>query len=221
MSRNGDGIRASGGTCVLLVARDDEAPRALLDALDDRDIEVLECRSAWRAMADLCLLNQLAPHRAISLLIVRPQGIGDAAMLHASARRYIRALTIWQFDGPSNPGLRRVVQEDVQTWRGQDSNPAKTAPRQERSTAQLEHRPPSHPAVSAQHVAQRPTHGEGSTLRLAGDGPLPAGEPARDEHESDDERDDSQRTTDLLTEAELAMLLGDDDIDDQTRTSNR
>ena len=202
----------------------------LQGALKRPGLEVAACDDPFAVLAVLTSAH-LGGAGAKILLVVEPQRLPHVVDLLDTAPRYVPEMAIWLFDPSRQPVLRSVRAADVLAALG-----ARPAASVEPRTASAPTRPSIAPApardatqpsapvawtgpwvASTTQKWNEPTNG----LRLAGDGTLPA----RDDVREDDVDAFAQGSAAasapapsappranprVLTEEELAMLLGDD-----------
>jgi hypothetical protein len=170
----------------VLLARADP-PAELLESLRLRSVTVVRRADAFGAMAELIRLE--ASTAPLILLVLEPDSAPRAAELARSVERYAPHAVCWRYDAGLKPALRGFVP------------------------------PPEAPAPRDEHRARGPKGSGEPRLRLAGveapaasangrrSEPVESGASARMEGPSDPAPD---RPADLLSEAELAMLLATD-----------
>lgn len=183
-----------GAICVLLARG--EPPADLLESLSLRAVTVVRCPDAFGAMAEIMRLVH-APEPLI-LLIVEPGTVPRAAELARSVERYAPQAVCWRFDSAARPALRGYI-----------------APA-ERPAARVQ---PANGAPASSSRAEprlRLTGIDESSPPVAGaNAPAPARVPQESpEPERGAQPATPDRPADLLTEAELAMLLSHDFPDD-------
>lgn len=201
----------------------------LQGALKRPGLEVAACDDPFAVLAVLTSAH-LGGAGAKILLLVEPQRLPSVIDLLDIAPRYVPEMAIWLFDPTRQPVLRSVKATDVLVALGArmasavEPRPVGAAPSRAAIAPAREVDQPSAPVAwtgpwvaSTTQKWNEPTNG----LRLAGDGTLPA----RDDVREDDVDAFAQGSAAasapapsappranprVLTEEELAMLLGDD-----------
>lgn len=205
----------------------------LQGALKRPGLEVAACDDPFSVLAVLTSAH-LGGAGAKILLLVEPQRLPSVIDLLDIAPRYVPEMAIWLFDPSRQPVLRSVKATDVLVALGARMA---TAPEPRRSVSAPAPRPAIAPAQSNDQPSgpvawtgpwvasttqkwNEPTNG----LRLAGDGTLPArddvreddvdafaeGSPAPAAASAAAPATPPRANPRVLTEEELAMLLGDD-----------
>jgi hypothetical protein len=220
--RNSRSTQHNDALCVLWHPREQSPDPALVESLHRKGLRTIACDNPIEVAAWMCTMSGRKPSashvttdphsssvtasplqesgslRPMVLLMDRPGDLLGAADMMAAMARYAPASVCWVHDPAASPRLRIIP------WK-KDAAPA-----------------PVHAASPSSH-ARHPapaTH----TLRLAGDGPVSAElDPAVPPAKSDPSQVVTLARTprDILTDEELAMLLGDAPGPEQSPHSRR
>jgi len=181
-----------------------DPPAELLEALARRGVEVTATTSAFGALAEICLFERQAtqagagPRPTGVVLLASPDELDDPAALVRAVQSYASGTSCWVFEPGGREPLRAVGRLDMEAWS---------------------------PVVVIDEAISRSLSGSGRAGRAPGSGASAAGlrlsaaAPRTDEGDGEAARaaDDDERTEpptpsqSLLTDDELAMLLGDDE----------
>ncbi len=180
---------AAATRCLLWLPRGCDAPVDLLEALRSRSVGVREVAHAPSVMSELAL------HDYAALVIVNVDGSREADRLIASVEKYHPDVSVRRYCPASPQRLQRVRTTCAPAEAA--SAAADDADRVEPDEISPEPAADVEPAAAPPAASARPFHGL----------------------EDDVESDDEQLEPPLLTEEELAMLLGDDDADEEPTPS--
>lgn len=186
-------------SCVLWCAN--EPPRELLGSLARKGVAPTLCRSAFGAMAEVCLMGSIGqgPGGGGILLIAEPSEVrGKRALLNA-CQHYAPWLRLWVFQAEAPIQLRPLDMHQL----GLDD--------EEQSDAIPISAPPHRGGADIQ-TKPRKAQGSPWTPRLSGEGPGGG----RGGAVSSDSRAGSEvghRPAGLLSDEELGMLLSDESDD--------
>lgn len=197
MSNGTEAVSVSEVSCVLWCAH--EPPRELLTSLTKKGVTPTLCRSAFGAMAEICLLGTIGagPSGGGILLISEPAEVRGKRALLTACQRYAPWLRLWVYQREAPIQLRPLDMDQLGLDDG--DGPLDTIPM---------HAPRR---SAGSEVQAKPRGSSGSwTPRLSGEGP--GGSGTSDNH-GDDEN--GHKPAGLLTDDELSMLLADDsDLED-------
>lgn len=191
------------GRAWCVICRRGEPDSELLAALQRRHLEIVDCLSPARAMAELCRLEKTPSiTKPVALLLVEPTSLPGARELVEAVDRYVPHTHCWVFDSAGDERLRGLTPEELAGW-----SPVRDrrAPESTSGPAGPETAPAADPIENFETIRSRPR------LRLAGDGPI--GEPLivspveEMVSEAQGEVAQSVETRHLLSDEELAMLL--------------
>ena len=185
-------------SCVLWCAM--SPPRELLTSLTKKGVTPTLCRSAFGAMAEICLMGTIGrgPAGGAILLISEPSEVRGKRALLGACQKFAPWLRLWVYQAEAPIQLRPLDIEQL----GLDDEDGHT-------DSIPMHSPNRGPGSEVQ---AKPRRISGPwTPKLSGEGPA-AGLGGSD---SSDEDEEGHRPAGLLTDEELAMLLADDsDLED-------
>lgn len=234
---NGSSSHSTGAArrvrCVLWTPRGVAPPLELEQELDRKGIARAAADNAHAAMALLCAWanrpDAAGPFPLRVVVLVEPEMLLDARALLDALDRYAPDAARWAYRRGANPALRALVEQDVPPL-SVPSRPAVFAPparpiqRDPSPTSPLQ----THPVLP--RPERRPLPPARPSLRLT-DHPAPTLDGAADDGLGDlnppDARvgartpDGAQSPTNVLTDEELAMLLGDNPDHDAPRKRRR
>lgn len=183
-----------------------QPPRELLKSLTNKGVAPMLCRSAFGAMAEICLLGTIGrgPPGGAILLISEPSEVRGKRAVLTACMRYAPWLRLWVYQSEATVQLRPL---DINHLVGNTGDSSDTL----HMHAQVLHNP-------AKALKPRPSgglRGESSwTLKLTGES-ANAGSVAGIRSDSRRDEEESMRPSGLLSDEELGMLLADDlDLDD-------
>jgi len=197
MSNGTEAVSVNEVSCVLWCAH--EPPRELLTSLHKKGVTPTLCRSAFGAMAEICLMGTIGdgPKGGGILLISEPSDVRGKRALLSTCQRYAPWLRLWVYQAEAPIQLRPLDMEQLGLDDGDgplDTIPMHAARRSAGSEMQAKPRRSS----------------ESWTPRLSGEGPRG---PGTSDNPADDEN--GHKPAGLLTDDELSMLLSDDsDLED-------
>ena len=197
MSNGTEAVSVSEVSCVLWCAH--EPPRELLTSLNRKGVTPTLCRSAFGAMAEICLMGTIGsgPSGGGILLISEPSEVRGKRALLTACQRYAPWLRLWVYQHEAPIQLRPLDKDQLGLDDG--DNLSDTIPM---------HAPRRSGGVEVQAKPRRSS--ESWTPRLSGEGP---GGLSRSDNVDDDEIGD--KPAGLLTDEELGMLLADEsDLED-------
>ncbi len=184
-------------SCVLWCAQ--TPPRELLTSLTKKGVTPTLCRSAFGAMAEICLMGSIGrgPKGGAILLISEPAEVRGKRAVLSSCQKYAPWLRLWVYQSKAPIQLRPLDmhQLGLDDEEGhEDSIPMHSQARR-----------------TGAEVQPKPSRSAGPwTPKLSGEGPE-----GLSGSDSRGEEDDGHRPTGLLTDEELGMLLADDpDLED-------
>ena len=189
---------AAATRCLLWLHHGCDAPVDLLEALRSRDVGVREVAHAPAVMAELALQDYAA------LVMVNAEGSREADRLIASVEKYHPSVSVRRY----SPGSPQRLQRFERTREPVEPAPAVSEEPDVIETDQTEEEPVPETVLNMPappSVEESPPAGVGPSL-----------EASKDDEPAPDEDDDFEPP--LLTEEELAMLLGDYDADDEEST---
>jgi hypothetical protein len=157
---------------------------ALESRLRQRGIGVAHAASPYAALAELCAAYG-SRGTALSLVLVDPASLGRAAQVVRAAARYAPTAVVWAFAGGPRPELRPVTEADLTAWGGAEETPESDIP-----------------VRPYRNGFARPV------LRLT-DHPPAEAPPAAPAPESEAAGGNPEESRHILTQEELAMLLGE------------
>jgi hypothetical protein len=163
--------------CVVWRAKGTPLPGPLANALTRPDFLVTECDNQFEAVARLCRARE--PGGQTVLLLVEPKVLPAMSDVGDIIDRYAPETTLWVFESQPSPQIRAVTPADRAAWErevpvayavGAETAPARRAgPVLNPATKRI-----ADDAVSTSKVKMPAP----PRLRLAGDGPSPAAQPA-------------------------------------------
>mgnify|MGYP007037743228 CR=1 FL=1 len=162
----------------------------------------------YGAVAEVFAVGRGRSGARVVLLLVEPRGLESAARVTEMVERGLSSATVWMFEASANPGLRAVVASDVDAWREAERNAAAddvgggcfvAAPEVARAESRVEVRGEPRVEVVA-GIRERVVRVNGA----AGHAKI---EPAAPEAA----KGAASNGKGLLSQEELAMLLGDDE----------
>ncbi|HYE02428.1 MAG TPA: hypothetical protein VD963_04240 [Phycisphaerales bacterium] len=187
--------------CVLWRSPDRPTPAELVESLRRRGVELVECRSAFEAMARLCVLEhgdgagsrpRYGPREPVILVLVEPGRLPRAAEVVASAAVYAPHAACWVYEAAHEPKLRLYDPPEAREGNAREDGPRSSG----RAPGSV-----GLPPGGRRHGAQAPTK---PALRLTETEPAPEPGP-----EPAVESTGTTTRSVVLSEEELAMLLGD------------
>lgn len=226
----------TGGRCVLLVHPRRGTPRTLAESLRRRGVEVCVEREPVLALAELarCMIEHrersarrhasfhdrgraqaAAAPPPLILIVADPDDFADADELIDCAARSMPSVALAVFEEGAAPNLR-MIRAGARTARAVDV-PAAVPARQVALAGEGEEDSPRQvvvrPARSARPALRLASHDDPARFAAPGDGAdrAAAGNPLSLEAPAADEA----RPEPLITDEELAMLLGDDEGPDE------
>ncbi len=211
--------------CVLWHDATNDDAAALAETLESRGVRVSHAANGYAALAQLCRMARAGDHRSpLSLVLVEPMGLHDGRGVVRAAQNYAGRCVIWQYESAGTPQLRAVADDDVNRWPAHFHDPEAGGA----LAGELKPTPPLSYAGTDNPARIGPAHARTPDptpiartpqLRLTNDdevehapqppddkkGPLLTG--LSDESDQDEETPQARQ---LLTPAELTMLLSDD-----------
>ncbi len=219
---------------IVLVARWRQAPRALIASFRRRGVEVSIEHEPLLALAELgrcliehrqrCVRGESSFHRRVSaaasahpaliLVVAEPGDFPDVGDLLECAARSMPSVAIAVFEEAASPNLR-MIRSGVRTAPAADAPVAGPA-RQAARLGQEQTEPPQivvRPARSARPALRLASRNDSSPLAAPGDDAdrVAAASPHTDEAPAAQDTPPEP----LITDEELAMLLGDDEAADE------
>lgn len=226
----------TGGRCVLLVHPRRGAPRTLAETLRRRGVEVCVEREPVLALAELarCMIEHrersarrhasfhdrgraqaAASPPPLIFIVADPDDFADAQELLECAARSMPSVALAVFEEGASPSLR-MIRAGARTARA--VNVPRAGPARQAARAGAEESEPPQvvvpPARSARPALRLASHDDPARFAAPEDGAdrAAAGNPLSLEAPAADEA----RPEPLITDEELAMLLGDDEGPDET-----